>query len=146
MVSSTASVPVWVFFTDGVDVIGDNTDQSITIVGGDGQVDVLNDVGNTYGQEEHMGLIGMMGHERALTAVHFIDEVALDGVDVLCGPIVDQWLFSFLIGPHFESLHHLNMTPNGQPTTLKNIISLTKSLNFSLFGAFKKIKNKTVSY
>jgi hypothetical protein len=74
-------------------------------------VEEVNDLGNTYREEKCMRLIRMASHEGALPPLHLVDELALDGVDVTHGPTVDQWLLSFPVRPHLESLHHLYVAP-----------------------------------
>lgn len=80
-------------------------------MGGVKPVEEVDDLGNADRQEKRMCLIRMASHEGALPPLHLVDELALDGVDVTHRPTVDQWLLSFPVRPHLESLHHLYVAP-----------------------------------
>ena len=111
MVSSGASIPIGVLIGYDAEIISENSNQTVTIIGGDRKVDVLNNVRNTNRYKENVCLIRMVGHEWAQSTLQLIDELAFNGVDVFHGPTVDHGPLSFFISPYLESSHHLFVTP-----------------------------------
>lgn len=128
MVSSCASVPIWVFIRNDPEIIIENTNQAIAMIVGDRAVDILHNVCDTNRYEECVCLIRMTGHEWAQSALHLIYEVAFNGVDVFRGTNMYNGQLPFSVGPYLESLQHLYVTPikwRGEKAIIKILREVT---------------------
>jgi hypothetical protein len=86
MISTVTSIPVRILLGNNVNVIRHNPAEAIARVirrRSDRQVDEVHNRSYTNGEEEYMGLIGILGPEWAPLAFDLIDEMALNGIDVV---------------------------------------------------------------
>lgn len=109
MISTFASVPIWIPVGNNLNVIICDTAHPITaVVSGrsDWPVNEMNDVGDAQRKKKYMGLIRMAGSEGALAAIYLIYKLAFNGVYAIQWTVMEQRLFSFSVTPHLEPLHH----------------------------------------
>lgn len=111
VVGARAAVPVRVLVRHDVDIVGDDADEAVTGISGDGQVDVVDDEGHAHRHEESVGLIRAPGQEWAVAELELVDELALNAIDVLQGTGVKQRPLPLPVDPYLEPLHHLYVTP-----------------------------------
>lgn len=109
MVSPSASIPVGVLVWNNTDVVSDQVLERVPGIGVGGLVHQPYNICYAYWKEEGVGLIGMPCRERALPALHLIDELTFYWVDAATRPIVDERWLPFSICPHLESPLHLNV-------------------------------------
>lgn len=82
MVCSVASIPERVFIGDDADVISDDVLKLRAREGDERIVNVADDIGDADGDEEYVSFVRIAREEVALSALHFIDELTFDAVDV----------------------------------------------------------------
>lgn len=111
MVAAVSAVPVRMVARDEVDVVLDDVLEPVTRVVGVRPVDEPDDVDDADREEEGCSFIGAGGRERAPAALQLVDELALDGVDVVHRALVEEWEVPFLVSPYPESLLHLFVAP-----------------------------------
>lgn len=111
MINSTAPIPVRILPRNDVDIVGNQAPQRAPVVGDVRPVHVSDDVDDTEGEEEGVGLFRTVRDEGILPVLHLADEVPFDGVDVGARPAVDDRRLAFLVCPDLEPLLHLYVAP-----------------------------------
>lgn len=111
MVSSIASVPIRVSTRNKVNVVLDDVLQPLARVISVRSVDVSYDIDDANRDEICNGVVRVGGCKRTFVTFQFINELALDGINVIHWPSVEEGLFSFFVCPYSKSLLHLYVTP-----------------------------------
>lgn len=114
MVGAAASIPERILVSDDLDIVVDGAFERAPVIGGARDVEEMDDVDDGEGEEEEVGLGGMVGHEGVRIALHLADEVAFDGVDAGGRAAMDYRRFAFFVYPYLQPLLHLNVTPEYQ--------------------------------
>lgn len=113
MVCTSSSIPEGVFSHHNLHIILKCANERAKIMR-KAVVSIFNHISNTDGQEVCVGMIQVPRPAPRLVRLEhlkLLDEPTFNGVDVLAGPTVHDWRFSFLIYIHLESLLHLSIAP-----------------------------------
>ncbi|KAL6530708.1 hypothetical protein OROGR_014568 [Orobanche gracilis] len=88
MIGSGAPIPIWILIRHNSDVILHHLLQMTTVVGDAWSVNVVDNIGEANGEEEHVSLVWMSSCEPIVRVLEFVYHVTFDGVYVFHCPHV----------------------------------------------------------